>query len=418
MLDHVFRRPSVCARIRANPLGPWLPNYCAYLEGCGHLPKIIQQSVRAVEHFGSWLASEHLAPEEITRATIRSFLADHLPVCRCPGPAPTTFRHVRAALNHLLRLPGGPTQRPRPATPPSPVAAVLELYRGHLRDICGLAEVTCSYRLEYAREFLGGKFGDGPIDWAALRPEDPMAFVAGYAARCRPGTAQVVASSLRSLLRFLQLHGHCAPALVAAVPRIPRWSLDRLPRTMSDDQLRRFLDAFDRSTPTGRRDYAMARCQVDLGLRGGEVAALCLEDLDWRGGILRVARGKGGRARELPLSEGVGCAIAEYLRQGRPVTTCRRVFVRHLLPVGMAVSRGLIGAAMRGAYAQVEGCAQWAGTHVLRHTAATRLHRHGASLKEVADLLGHLSLDTTAIYTKVDLPALAAVALPWPEEQP
>ena len=100
------------------------------------------------------------------------------------------------------------------------------------------------------------------------------------------------------------------------------------------------------------------------------------------------------------------------------MTTCRRVFVRHLLPVGMAVSRGLIGAAMRGAYAQVEGCAQWAGTHVLRHTAATRLHRHGASLKEVADLLGHLSLDTTAIYTKVDLPALAAVALPWPEEQP
>jgi integrase/recombinase XerD len=73
-----------------------------------------------------------------------------------------------------------------------------------------------------------------------------MTFVAGYAARCRPGTAQVVASSLRSLLRFLQLHGHCAPALAAAVPRIPRWSLDRLPRTMSDDQLRQFLDVFDR----------------------------------------------------------------------------------------------------------------------------------------------------------------------------
>jgi integrase len=418
MLDHVFRRPSVRARIRANPLGHRLPNYCAYLEACGHLPKIIQQSVRAVEHFGSWLASEHRAPEEITRATIRSFLDDHLPACRCPGPAPTTLRHVRAALNHLLRLPGGPTQRPRPASPPGPVVAVLEIYREHLRDICGLAEVTCSYRVQYAREFLGGKFGDGPIDWADLRPADPITFVEGYAARCRPGTAQVVASSLRSLLRFLQLHGHCAPTLVAAVPRIPRWSLDRLPRTMSDDQLRRFLDAFDRSTPTGRRDSAMVRCQVDLGLRAGEVAALCLEDLDWRGGILRIASGKGGRARELPLTEGVGRAIAEYLRRGRPVTACRRVFVRHTLPVGTAISRGLIAAAMRRAFARVEGCSQWAGTHVLRHTAATRLHRHGASLKEVADLLGHLSLDTTAVYTKVDLPALARVALPWPEEQP
>jgi integrase/recombinase XerD len=418
MLDHVFRRPSVRDRIRANLLGEWLPDYISYLVARGHAPHLIQEYARSVEHFGSWLASEHLAPEAITRATIRSFLRDHLPACRCPGPAPTTFRHVRAALNHLLQLPGGPTQRARPAAPPSPVDAVLDRYRNHLRDICGLTEVTCSYRLQYAREFLGGKFGEAPIDWADLRPADPIAFVEGYAARCRPGTAQVVASSLRSLLRFLQLHGHCAPALVAAVPRIPRWSLDRLPRTMSDDQLRRFLGAFDRSTPAGRRDYAMARCQVDLGLRAGEVAALCLEDLDWRRGILRVASGKGGRARELPLPEGIGCAIAEYLRRGRPATACRRVFVRHTLPVGMAISRGLIAAAMRRAFARVEGCARWAGTHVLRHTAATRLHRHGASLKEVADVLGHLSLDTTAIYTKVDLPALAAVALPWPEEQP
>jgi integrase/recombinase XerD len=100
------------------------------------------------------------------------------------------------------------------------------------------------------------------------------------------------------------------------------------------------------------------------------------------------------------------------------VNACRRVFVRHTPPVGMAINRGLIAAAMRRAFARVEGCAQWDGTHVLRHTAATRLHRHGACLKEVADLLGHLSLDTTSIYTKVDLPALAAVALPWPEEQP
>jgi integrase/recombinase XerD len=418
MLDHIFRRPSVRDRIRANPLGKWVPDYIAHLIARGHPPHLIQEYVRSVEHFGCWLASEHLAIENLTRIAIRSFLRDHLPTCRCPGPAPTTLRHVRAALNHLLRLPVGPTQRPRPTSPPTPVAEVLELYREHLRDICGLAEVTCSYRLQYAREFLDGKFGDGPIDWATLHPEDPMTFVAGYAARCRPGTAQVVASSLRSLLRFLQFHGHCAPALVAAVPRIPRWSLDRLPRTMSDDQLRQFLDVFDRSTPTGRRDYAMARCQVDLGLRAGEVAAMCLEDLDWRGGILRIASGKGGRARELPLSEGIGCAIADYLRQGRPVTACRRVFVRHTLPVGTAISRGPIAAAMCRAFARVEGCAQWAGTDVLRHTAATRLHRHGASLKEVADVLGHLSLDTTAIYTKVDLPALAAVALPWPEEQP
>ena len=245
-----------------------------------------------------------------------------------------------------------------------------------------------------------------------------MAFTAGYAARCRPSSAQVAASSLRSLLRFLQLHGDCGPALVAAVPHLPSWRLDHLPRTMTDEQLRRFLARFDRSTPTGRRDYAMALCQVDLGLRVSEVSALRLEDLDWRAATLRIAGGKSRRTRELPLTEGVGRAIAEYLRRGRPATTCRHVFVRHTVPVGTAIGTELIRGVIRRAFARVEGCAHWTGTHALRHTAATRLHRRGASLKEVADLLGHRSIDTTAIYTKVDLPTLAAVALPWPEVQP
>jgi integrase len=185
---------------------------------------------------------------------------------------------------------------------------------------------------------------------------------------------------------------------------------------MSDEQLRQFLAGFDRSTPTGRRDYAMALCQADLGLRISEVDALRLDHIDWHGATVRIVAGKTGRTRELPLTKGVGDAIAEYLRGGRPTTTCRHVFVRHTVPVGTALGTSLIRHVISRAFARVDGCAHWKGAHVLRHTAATRLHRHGASLKEVADLLGHQSLDTTAIYTKVDLPTLARVALPWPEE--
>jgi hypothetical protein len=104
MLDHVFRRPGVRDPILAYLLGEWLPDYIAYPVSRGHLPHLIQEYARSVDDFGSWLASEHLAPRgEITRATIRSFLRVHLCACRCPGPAPTTIRHVRAALNHLLR---------------------------------------------------------------------------------------------------------------------------------------------------------------------------------------------------------------------------------------------------------------------------------------------------------------------------
>jgi len=418
MLDHFFLRPRVRDRIRANLLGFWIPTYIAYLDARGHPRSTIRRCVWAVEHFGVWLHSQRITPEDVTRTTIRSFLHEHLPACHCPTPAATNPRQVGAALSHLLRLPDGPFQRPRPASLPTPVDGVLDSYREHLRSICGLAESTCSYRIRYAQQFLQGKFGSGPVDWSALHPEDLMAFTAGYASRCRPGSAQVAACSLRSLLRFLQLQGDCTPALVAAIPHLPNWQLGSLPRTLSEDQLRRFLDGFDRATPTGRRDYAMARCQLDLGLRASEVIALRLEDLDWRRGTLHIRGGKVGRARELPLPQEVGHALAEYLRRGRPVTTCRHIFVRHTVPVGCAIGPALIRGVIRRAFARVEGCTHLTGTHVLRHTAATRLYRRGASLKEVADVLGHRSLDTTVVYTKVDLPTLTAVALPWPEVQP
>jgi integrase/recombinase XerD len=416
MLDHLFRRPRVRARMRANPLGAWIEAFVTYLDERGHPPGTIQQYVQAVEHFGVWLASEHIAVESVTRATIGTFLHDHLPHCRCPTPAPTCLYQVRAALTHLLRVPSGHPPRSQPESPQNPVAVALEHFRSHLQNACGLAVSTCTYRVRYAREFLRGKFGDGPLRWELLRPEDLMAFTAGFASRCRPGSAQVAANSLRSLLRFFQLQGDCEPALVAAVPHIPSWRLDHLPRTMTDEQLRQFLACFDRSTSTGRRDYAMALCQVDLGMRVSEVSMLHLADVDWHEATLRIVGGKAGRTRELPLTEAVGRAISEYLRNGRPATTCRRIFVRHTVPVGTAIGTELIRGKIRLAFARVEGCAHWTGTHALRHTAATRLHRHGATLKEVADLLGHRSIDTTAIYTKVDLPTLATVALPWPED--
>ena len=298
MLDHLFRHPRVRARLRANPLGAWIEAYVAYLGERGHPLGTIQSYVQAVEHFGVWVASEHIAIDAVTQTSVDSFLLDHLPVCRCPTPAPTCLHQVRAALTHLLRVPSGHPPRSQPASPLTPVDVALGHYRTFLLDTCGLAESTCVYRIRHAHEFLRGKFGDGPVSWGMIRPEDLMAFIAGYAARCRTRTAQVAASSLRTLLRFLQLQGDCEPALMAAVPCILCWRLDHLPRTMSDEQLCRFLACFDRSTPTGRRDYAMVLCQVDLGLRVSEVSDLRIEDVHWREAILRI---EGGKIRRIEL---------------------------------------------------------------------------------------------------------------------
>src|SRR5262245_51547961 len=125
MLDHFFLRPSVLDRIRANPLAAWLPSYVAHLDARGHPRSTVRRSVRAIEHFGTWLTSQRIALEDVTRGTIRSFLHEHLPACHCPTPAPTHLREVSAALGHLLRVAGGPLQRPRPAAPPTPVEAIL-----------------------------------------------------------------------------------------------------------------------------------------------------------------------------------------------------------------------------------------------------------------------------------------------------
>ena len=182
---------------------------------------------------------------------------------------------------------------------------------------------------------------------------------------------------------------------------------------MTDEQLGVFLASFDQS-PSGRRNYAMALCMADLGLRASEVAELMLDDVDEAAGTLRLSAGKSRRERVLPMSHRLRLAVIDYVRRHRLETDNLQLFLRHRVPVGMAVTRELVRGVMRRAYASVSGCEGWTGTHVLRHTAATRLHRAGADLKRVADILGHRSIDTTAIYTKVDFERLAQVALPWP----
>ncbi len=418
MLERLFHRPDVLLRLRANLLGELLEEYATLLHERGYLRSTLRNHVWAIEHFGCWLQSQRLSLQDVNKVRVRSFLSEHLPACRCVSPSPVRLSHVRPALNQLLRLLCEKRREATPAVPPTPLDAVIEQFCLHLRDTCGLAEATWLARGRYAREFLQRKFGRSPLRWQALRSKDVLSFVADYAKRCRPGTAQVAASSLRSFLRYLQFRGWCGEALVAAVPRVPHWRLSSLPRTMTDDQLHAFLSTFDRATPTGRRDYAMALCQVELGLRVSEVAALRLDDIDWRTATLRIPAGKAGRVRELPLPAQVGQALAQYLRRGRPATPFRNVFVRHRGRRSHPVSTALIKGIMRLAYAKVPGGERWTGTHLLRHTAATRMLQRGVSLKEIADVLGHRCLDTTTIYAKVDLPNLTTVALPWPEVQP
>jgi integrase len=280
-----------------------------------------------------------------------------------------------------------------------------------------MASATCDEYCRIAWWFLQAEYGQGATDLARIAPSDVVAFVSDYAGRVSRGTARQVATALRGFLRWLQFRGLCDARLVAAVPGIPYWKLASIPKLLTDDQVRLLLAAFDRSTDVGRRDYAIALCLLRLGMRSCEVAQLRLEDIDWRGGTLRIDGGKRRRSHVLPLPSDVARAVVAYLKRGRPRSSERGVFLRHTLPHRPVCSAD-IQTVVRRAHERGRVGSPWKGTHVLRHTVASRLLRGGATLKQIADILGHRSIDTTAIYAKVDLERLAGVALPWPAVRP
>jgi integrase len=287
-----------------------------------------------------------------------------------------------------------------------------------LDGIAGLTAATRTSRRMWIRKFLLDRFGDGPIRIDRLKPRDIAVHLRNNCAAYTPGTCGVLAGSLRSYFRFRAVQfGDRAEPLLAAVPTVARWRLDTLPKHLTPEEVRRFLDAFDRNSSVGKRSFAMARCLVDMGLRAGEVAAIQLEDLHWREGTLAVSGGKSRRVDILPLPDPTGRAIVEYLRKARPHSDSRALFLRHRAPLDVAITAEFVRGAVRRAFALCGLADRYTGTHVLRHTAAQRMLCAGASLKEVADVLRHRSLDTTTIYTKVNLPRLVGIAAPWPEER-
>jgi site-specific recombinase XerD len=227
-------------------------------------------------------------------------------------------------------------------------------------------------------------------------------------------SARNLASALRSFLRFLHVNGIVDAPLAQAIPPIASRQGATLPRGLSPEIVEQLVASCDRQRRIGRRDYAVLLLLARLGLRAGEVARLCLDDIDWRAGEI-VVHGKGRREDRLPLPSDVGSAVVDYLRRGRPKTDNRHVFLRAIAPV-QALSPVRITGVVYAACDRV-GIPK-AGAHRLRHSLATKMLRSGASLGEIGQVLRHAAVTTTAIYAKVDVDQLAGLAQPWPGERP
>jgi len=356
-----------------------IKRFCAYLQARGHQESTARTYLTTAKHFLKWLKKTPERYTAVTRETVQVFLKEHLRVCRCPQAGQRGLKYVRAALNQFLAMEGQARVRREGEAEPLHIEASLQEFDRYLHGVCGLADATRWYHRRHVRAFLSWLYEDRLLSFDEITPTTLIHFVVERAKNHRPGSIGVLVYSLRSYIRFLAFHGKVSPSLVTKIPRPPNWSLTSLPSTLDPAQLKQFWAVFDRTSAIGSRDYAMARCLFDLGLRCCEVASLTLDAIDWHNGIVRLARTKSHDEDVLPIPESLGRALVDYLKQGRPGSNSRSVFVYHRAPKGHTVQGTTVRGAIRRAFSRAG--LPWTGTHILRHTMATRLLNNGTSRK-------------------------------------
>jgi len=301
----------------------------------------------------------------------------------------------------------------RPKVRPKAVGKELSRYDEYMDHVRGLAPKTRSIALRVVGRLLTSQFGDGPVKISAIEPDHVRRFFAEQAKLySKPANAGTVVAALRGYFRYRASRGDAVHGLVGVLCYPANWQLSSLPKSLTAEEVEQLVGALGQPGRSMRRADAIVRCALDLGLRSGEVARIGLDDINWHAGTITLRHTKSRREDVMPLPMATGKAIAAYLKHERPKTDSRAVFVRQNAPRGLPVGPDLVRKAIRQAYARAG--LPYTRSHLLRHTMANRLLAGGSSLKEVADVLRHRSLNTTMIYAKLDSRKLIEVALPWP----
>ena len=292
-------------------------------------------------------------------------------------------------------------------------------FADYLTRVKGLAPNTIKSYCFWVRRFLATFCGTSTPDWSALSGSELAAFVQKEASRLLRNGREAPGVALRVLLRYLSFLGVIQDGLQGAIPQRSRWMLVELPRHLPAADVERVVaGALDGSGRKGLRNYAILLLLARTGLRAHEVAQLSLDDIDWTEGTICIRSKKTHTERRLPLAHDVGEALSDYLKHGRPACSFRTIFLRVIPPFDPFIGSAAVCRIARRALTHVGILYTPAASHLFRHSAATRMLRGGATFKEIADVLGHASITTTAIYAKLDIAALSRVAMQWPENAP
>jgi len=410
-MNRFFKDVRTIERMKRGPLGRYITLYGDELLAHGYRRKSCRRKLQLAADFTRWLDRKKIVAKQV----IVRHVGDYLQSRKRSGVG--IHLGDRAAVIDFLKLlrEQRVTKERISLRPVTPNQKLLREYDRYLQTERALSLATRINYIPFVRQFVVSRFGTGRVDLSRLRALDVLKFVRRTAGQLKNKRVLLMTTALRSFLRFARYRGDIKLDLAACVPPVASWSLSNLPKSLPPAQVEQVLaNVRQRSTAVGQRDHAILLLLARLGLRGGEVGNLVLEDIDWENSRIAV-RGKGDRVARLPMPAEVGKAIAAYLQNGRPrVPGERRLFLRARAPLTGFKGQGSVGSVVKHALERAKIDSPRKGSHQFRHTLASTMLQKGSSLSEIGEVLRHRSPDTTAIYAKVDFLSLRALALPWP----
>lgn len=404
--------PGHRRRMESGTLSPWIQKFADHLRILGYTGLTIRLYSGSVRHFAHWLGETSMALPDVDEGLVKQF-ACH--TCQCPGS-----RHASLSgkySNRVRRFVGflaehGIVRATASRIPEAADRRQVVEFQQWLRLHRGVSEGTIHQRGRLLMKLLPALGGDP----AAYDAKLIRRVILGESRKHSRAHVKSIATALRSYLRYLAARGECRPWLDQAVPAIAQWRLSALPRYLPASDIERVIASCDLTKQQGIRDRAILLLLARLGLRGGDVVAMRLDDITWEEGTLRV-RGKGRRESRLPLPQDVGDAVLNYLATARPVVDCDRVFLRSAAPCRPFAGSAAISCVVRSALRRAGINSPTQGANLFRHSIATAMLRAGVTLDTIGTVLRHQSINTTAHYAKVDIVALCQIAQPWPREE-
>ena len=417
-LEQVFECSSTLAKLQSAPLGKLLDSFCKWSLNHGFSRATTRLHLGNLSHVNEYLrCARSRMRQTVTAGEIEGFFAKYASRCRNRGPLEGHLLRVRYSVNRFvehLREEGhfGAAAATRAIYQP-----LLDEYLQWMRSYQHAAPRTLEVRAHSLTQFLQSLGQDAtPRRLAKLDYERVEQFVLAYASGNGRSARRSMQSALRTFLRFALHARYLRQPLDHAVPMFRTYKLATVPRGLAEQQAQEVLRKIDRNTAVGRRDYAILQLLSTYGVRGGQLRALRLDELDWARDQIFFKAAKHGKDVWVPMTLDAGEALLDYLQHGRPACSCPEVFLTSLAPYHPLPHSSTLSAIVRCRLRAADIDLPSAGAHAFRYAFATRMLRQGYGLKAIADVLGHRNLSTTFRYAKVDFSALKQVALEWPQE--